>query len=329
MLMLQTSNFKKDSFGSGDVLNLGMRSSELYEINSLGPGVQNQIKGGQVQARDLEDFEFYARDSEDDLLYARDFEDDLLYARDIEEELLYVREPGGFLSGGPARGGDSKTRGGNQVNNKNNLRNMKFSGGGNILNMNTQNQVKGGNTQGGNGGANSGNGGGGGSMSVPVSLPPMPMRRWVLEERDAEPINEGLNGHSSYGRNSVTRGGNSRTNIHTSFGGSPGFSLSSSTKLKGGNVHGGAGAANTANGADAGSLTLTRRGGFLSGGTARGGDSKTTGGNRVTNSNSLKGSPLQKLVCACFKLIWSRKPIYRRRKCAQHEHSNPSKGRKY
>ena len=151
------------------------------------------------------------------------------------------------------------------------------------------NQQKGGNTRGGNGGANSGNGGGGGSMSVPVSLPPMPMRRWLLEERDAEPIYEGLSGHSSHGRSSVTHGGNTRTNIHTSYGGSPGFSFSSSTKQKGGNVRGAAGGANTANGADAGSVTLARRGGFLSGGGARGGDSRTNGGNRVSNSNNIKG----------------------------------------
>lgn len=48
----------------------------------------------------------------------------------------------------------------------------------------TQNQVKGGNTVGGKGGVNSGTGGAGGSLSVPVSLPPMPMRRDLLDLDD-------------------------------------------------------------------------------------------------------------------------------------------------
>lgn len=106
-----------------------------------------------------------------------------------------------------------------------------------MLNMNTVTQVKGGNTKGGKGGNNSGSGGGGGSLSVPVSLPPMPMRRDVdLEELYAREFDFGDLEAREFD-----------------------------------------------------DYELFARGGFMSGGTARGGNSNTRGGNQVNTKNNLKG----------------------------------------
>jgi hypothetical protein len=109
-----------------------------------------------------------------------------------------------FLNGGAAKGGDSRTKGGNTQTTKNNFSKGKY-GDGNVINANTMNQQKGGNTKGGRGGNNSGNGGGGGSFSVPVSLPPMPMRRDVddleyfgLSARDVDELFDALYARDAY-----------------------------------------------------------------------------------------------------------------------------------
>ena len=94
---------------------------------------------------------------------------------------------------------------------------------------------------------------------MPIEMPPMPMRRWILEERDAEEP------HRSHGTN--------RVNSFTSFGPN-GMSMFTQTHQRGGNKHGKDGAANTQNGADAPSIALVRRWleareAFLNGGGAK------------------------------------------------------------
>ena len=74
------------------------------------------------------------------------------------------------MDGGGARGGDSRSRSGNNVNNKNDFRKMRM-GNGNTIAANTQTQVRGGNSRSGTGGANSGSGGGGGSLQL--QMPPV------------------------------------------------------------------------------------------------------------------------------------------------------------
>ena len=81
------------------------------------------------------------RDADFEKLYAREFDFEDLEARDFDDYELFAR--GGFLSGGDARGGDSKTRGGNNISNKNNLKGLKMNGGGNTFNMQSMNQQKG------------------------------------------------------------------------------------------------------------------------------------------------------------------------------------------
>ena len=170
-----------------------------------------------------------------------------------------------FLNGGAAKGGDSTTKGGNIANNHNQLKGDKFNGGHNTFNMQSMTQQKGGNTQGGNGGANSGKGGQGGSFSVPVSLPPMPMRRdafaapemfYELYERDAF-----LDGGPAKGGDSTTKGGNQAHNHNQlkgdSFnGGHNTFNMQSMTQQKGGNTRGGRGGANGGNGGAGGSFSI-------------------------------------------------------------------------
>ena len=64
--------------------------------------------------------------------------------RDIES--LWAREA--LLDGGGAKGGDSKTKGGNHVKNNQNIKNVK-AGPGTTINAGNQNQQSGGNTRGG------------------------------------------------------------------------------------------------------------------------------------------------------------------------------------
>ena len=117
--------FDKDKFGENAVLNLGVQ----YEICLDGMEAadldrRNGVQGGQTQGkprRSLDDFELYTRE-------------EMLYGRDAEAEPLP------FLNGGSAKGGDSKTNGGNKVENKNNLKKGNF-GAGSTINMGNQNQV--------------------------------------------------------------------------------------------------------------------------------------------------------------------------------------------
>lgn len=104
-----------------------------------------------------------------------------LYARDAYAYAEPEAYPGGFLGGGDARGGDSKSKGGNTVITKTQLSHDDLRGNGNSFNLQNQQVVQGGNLRGGNGGANGGNGGGGGTLNLGG------FRRRDLYERDAEP----------------------------------------------------------------------------------------------------------------------------------------------
>ena len=66
--------------------------------------------------------------------------------RDVE--FLYAREAAPFMNGGPSNGGDSKSHGGNEVKNQNNMNGVK-AGPGAQISMGNQNSQKGGNVQGG------------------------------------------------------------------------------------------------------------------------------------------------------------------------------------
>ncbi|MCJ1360686.1 MAG: hypothetical protein MMC33_010695 [Icmadophila ericetorum] len=125
-----------------------------------------------------------------------------LFAREAYADADAEAYPGGFMSGGDAKGGSSTSKGGNHNNNSPNFKGMKIGSDTSFSVGNMQSNV-GGNVRGGNGGANSGNGGGGGSLSIPMPPMPLPARRDIhvrdayahaeaeaeasLEERDAIP----------------------------------------------------------------------------------------------------------------------------------------------
>ena len=77
------------------------------------------------------------------------------------------------------------------------------------------------------------------------------------------------------------------------------FSMSHSTVQQGGNVKGQDGEANSADGADASNLALSRRwleireaDPFMNGGASNAGDSKSNGGNKVDNKNNMNGAKI-------------------------------------
>lgn len=119
----------RDTFGAGTTLNLGVQAQNN--------GGNSQVKGKRELAQAME-----------------------LYIRDLEDEMDLVAR---FMNGGSARGGDSSSRSGNKINNVNNMSKARM-GDSNVINMNTQTQVKGGNSQSGPGGINFGNGGKGGGF---------------------------------------------------------------------------------------------------------------------------------------------------------------------
>jgi len=237
-----TFTFNKDQFGNNDVINL-------------------QAATGQQGKRAI--FERYPESWE-------------LYIRDAYPDPYAEAEAYPFMNGGAAKGGDSKTGGGNSANNQNTLKNDKFTGNGQSISMGNSVQQLGGNTKGGGGGRNSGNGGGGGSLSIPLSLP-LPVRRRWLQMREADPEvymyernaypdpyaepEPFLNGGGAKGGDSKTNGGNNVKNENTLkndkfTGNGQTISLGSTTQQIGGNTGGGKGGANGGSGGQGGSLSI-------------------------------------------------------------------------
>lgn len=242
-----TFQFTKDQFGNNDVINLQASTGQ---------------QGGQTKAGKRG-------------VYGRDHASWELYIRDAYPEPYAEAEAYPFLNGGTAKGGDSKTDGGNSANNQNTLKNDRFNGNGQTFNMGSSVSQVGGNTMGGKGGRNTGKGGAGGSLSVPVSMP-MPMRRWLhirqadpdlyLHERNAYPYAHAepeafLNGGGANGGDSKTGGGNRVKNENTlkndRFNGNgQTFNFGSSANQVGGNTVGGKGGANSGSGGQGGSLSV-------------------------------------------------------------------------
>ena len=229
-----TYQFKNDQFGANDVINL-----QNYQ----------QVQGGQTKTGQT-------KTSRRGL--------------DIHEREAYADPeayPGGVLSGGDAKGGDSRSNGGNRVITNTQISHSDLRGSGNTFNLQNQQSVSGGNLRGGNGGPNSGSGGQGGSLSIPspYKIPRSLYARNAYAYAEPEAFPGGfLSGGDAKGGSSNSKGGNTvitKTSLtHDDFRGSGNtFNLQNQQVVQGGDVRGGNGGANGGRGGGGGQLSISRR----------------------------------------------------------------------
>ena len=176
------------------------------------------------------------------------------------ESLLSKREA---LHGGAAKGGSSKTKGGNTSSTKSTLNGDKSRGNGRNIDFQSTTYQVGGTTIGSPGGANYANGGAGGAPPSPNAA-----KRW-LQARDVEISARSaelesliferkafLNGGAAKGGDSKTNGGNNSKNNNNAKGSKGNVYMPNYTVQNGGNTKGGNGGANAGNGGAGGSFSI-------------------------------------------------------------------------